>query len=55
MQISDLCVVHIQALQRTADETMTRVILLDTETVGSVKRERVLIVEPLSMEIMVDA
>lgn len=55
MPISDLCVAQIQAIQRTADETMTRIILLDTEMVGPVQREWALIIEPLSVEIVTDA
>ncbi len=45
----------LEHIQRISDETMTRVIWFESETVGDVNSERMLIVEPLSTEIVVDA
>lgn len=54
MQISDALTMQIQEIQHTANDTMTRVILCITETLGEAETESLLIVEPLSLEIMVD-
>ncbi len=54
MRMDDIKVGTLENIQRAANETMTRVIFFDNETVGNVDHERMLIVVPLSLEITVD-
>ena len=43
------------SLQIAANDTMTRVLFIETEVVGNVASTRLLLVEPLSVEVTVDA
>jgi len=55
MQITDDMAEQVQDFQRTANETMTRVILVETERVDEVTSTKMLIVEPLAVGIVVNA
>jgi hypothetical protein len=51
MNIEDLEVDELDFVQHTCDETMTRVILVEAEQVGNLTSTKMLIVEPLSLDI----
>ncbi len=50
MLMNDALAAHIQSIQHTANETMTRVTLTDTETVGEVEKVTTLLIEPMKLE-----
>ena len=50
MLMNDALAAHIQSIQRTASDTMTKMSLTETETVGEVEKKTILTVEPMKME-----
>jgi hypothetical protein len=55
MQIDDLEVDDLEEMQKTANKTMTRIILWEMEIVGTVAKTKMMIVEPLTLEITTNA
>ncbi len=54
MEISDTLTMQIQDIQHTANDTMTRVTLTETETVGDMEKVSTLLIEPMVPEVKIN-